>query len=123
METLPVRRGFHTYHIASQSGYSFQEYYKRKQKIEDLHSVPVAFGPLLLGATPKDIMGRVQSVVDTSMSGVSLISVALAGLLGQFLPVGVILTGCGIMIALAGLFGWFAIQEPTTAQPERRLQF
>ena len=33
METLPVRRGFHTYHIASQSGYSFQEYHKRKQRI------------------------------------------------------------------------------------------
>jgi hypothetical protein len=109
--------------IFASSSHSFQEYHKRKQKIENLHSVPVAFGPLLLGNTPKDIMGHVQSVVDTSMSGVSLISVALVGFLGQFLPVGVILTGCGIMIALAGLFGWFAIQEPTTAQPERRLQF
>src|SRR6266487_2123155 len=41
--------------------------------------IPVAFGPLLLAATPKEMMGRVQAVVDTSMSGVSLISVALAG--------------------------------------------
>ena len=73
--------------------------------------IPVAFGPLLLAATPKEMMGRVQAVVDTSMSGVSLISVALAGYLGQFLPVGVILMGCGILIAMAGLFGWFAIQE------------
>jgi len=40
---------------------------------------------------------------------------SLAGYLGQFLPVGVILTGCGILIAMAGLFGWFAIQEPATA--------
>ena len=65
-------------------------------------------------------MGRVQAVVDTSMSGVSLISVVLAGFLGQILPVGVILIGCGIIIALAGLFGWFAIQESTTTQPESR---
>ncbi len=79
--------------------------------------IPVAFGPLLLGATPKEMMGRVQAVVDTSMSGVSLISVALAGYLGQFLPVGVILMGCGLLIAMAGLFGWFAIQEKASAQP------
>src|SRR5262249_19783559 len=82
--------------------------------------IPVAFGPLLMGATPKEMMGRVQAVVDTSMSGVSLISVALAASLGQFLPVGVILTGCGILITLAGLFGWFAIQEQAPAQPDAR---
>jgi len=57
------------------------------------------------------------------MSGVSLISVALAGYLGHFLPVGVILTGCGLLIALAGLFGWFAIQEPASAQPGGRPHF
>jgi len=105
--------------------YSFQNWYVAGLIICFLMSIPqggipVAFGPLLLKATPKDIMGRVQAVIDTSMSGVSLISVVLAGFLGQFLPVGVILTGCGIVIALAGLFGWFAIQEPTTTQPESR---
>jgi MFS family permease len=105
--------------------YSFQSWYVTGLIICFLMSIPqggipVAFGPLLLNATPKDIMGRVQAVVDTSMSGVSLISVVLAGFLGQFLPVGVILAGCGIVIALAGLFGWFAIQEPATAQPESR---
>jgi hypothetical protein len=41
----------------------------------------------------------------------------LAGYLGQFLPVGVFLTGCGILIAMAGLFGWFAILGSATAQP------
>ena len=101
--------------------YSFQSWYVAGLIICFLMSlpqggIPVAFGPLLLSATPKMMMGRVQSVVDTSMSGVSLISVVLAGYLGQFLPVGVILTGCGILIAMAGLFGWFAIQEPATAQ-------
>ncbi len=108
--------------------YSFQSWYVAGLIICFLMSIPqggipVAFGPLLLGATPKEMMGRVQAVVDTSMSGVSLISVALVGYLGQFLPVGVILMGCGILIAMAGLFGWVAIQEPTTAQPETRPHF
>jgi predicted MFS family arabinose efflux permease len=108
--------------------YSFQSWYVAGLIICFLMSlpqggIPVAFGPLLLGATPKEMMGRVQAVVDTGMSGVSLISVALAGFLGQFLPVGVILTGCGLLIALAGLFGWFAIQEKAPARPEVRSQF
>jgi predicted MFS family arabinose efflux permease len=77
--------------------------------------IPVAFGPMLLLATPRALMGRVQAVVDTSMAAVSLISVALAGYLGQVLPVGMILMGCGLMIVLAGLFGWFAIREEVPA--------
>jgi len=85
--------------------------------------IPVAFGPLLLGATAKEMMGRVQAVVDTSMSGVSLLSVILAAFLGRILPVGVILTGCGLLIAMAGLFGWFAIREQAPAQPEIRPHF
>src|SRR5215469_60921 len=108
--------------------YSFQNWYVAGLIICFLMSIPqggipVAFGPLLMGATPKEMMGRVQAVVYTSMSGVSLISVALAASLGQFLPVGVILTGCGILIALAGLFGWFAIRERAPAQPGARPHF
>jgi MFS family permease len=108
--------------------YSFQSWYVAGLLICFLMSIPqggipVAFGPLLLNATPRGLMGRVQAVVDTGMSGVSLLSVALAGYLGQVLPIGVILTGCGLMIALAGLFGWFAIQEPALAQPEVRPHF
>jgi MFS family permease len=102
--------------------YSFQSWYVAGLVICFLMSIPqggipVAFGPLLLNATAKEMMGRVQAVVDTSISGVSLISVALAGYLGQFLPVGLILAGCGLLIALAGLFGWFAIQEQASAAP------
>lgn len=108
--------------------YSFQSWYVAGLIVCFFMSIPqggipVAFGPLLLGATAKEMMGRVQAVVDTSMSGVSLISVALAGYLGRFLPVGVILTGCGLLIAMAGLFGWFAIQEQAPAQPEVRPHF
>jgi MFS family permease len=107
--------------------YSFQEWYVVGMIICFLMSIPqggipVAFGPLLLGATPKQLMGRVQSVVDTSMSGVSLLSVVLAGYLGHMLPVGMILMGCGLLIALAGVFGWVAIQERATPQPAVRPQ-
>jgi Na+/melibiose symporter-like transporter len=108
--------------------YSFQSWYVAGLIVCFFMSIPqggipVAFGPLLLNATAKEMMGRVQAIVDTGMSGVSLISVALAASLGQFLPVGVILTGCGLLIALAGLFGWFAIQEQAPAQPEVRPHF
>ena len=108
--------------------YSFQSWYVAGIVIGFIMSIPqggipVAFGPILINATPKDLMGRVQSVVNTSMSGISLLSVVLAGYLGQFLPIGVILAGCGIMIALAGMFGWIAIREKASAQPEVRPQF
>jgi hypothetical protein len=58
------------------------------------------------------MMGRVQSVIDTAMFGTSLLSIALAGFFGQFIPVNVIFAIGGISILLAGIFGWFAIPEP-----------
>jgi MFS family permease len=105
--------------------YSFQSWYAAGLVICFLMSMPqggvqVAFRPLLINATLKEMMGRVQAVVDTGMSGVSLISVILAASLGRFLPVSVILLGCGLMIALAGLFGWFAIQEQASAHAALR---
>src|SRR5262249_600556 len=107
--------------------YSFQSWYVIGLIINFLMSVPqggiqVAFGPLLINATPKDLMGRVQAVVETGMSGVSLISVILAGYLGQHFPVAVVLAGCGILIALAGLFGWFAIPEPASASTDAKAE-
>jgi predicted MFS family arabinose efflux permease len=108
--------------------YSLQSWYVAGLVICFFMSIPqggiqVAFRPLLINATLKEMMGRVQAVVDTGMSGVSLISVILAAFLGRFLPVEVILTGCGLLIAMAGLFGWFAIREQASAQPEARPHF
>jgi MFS family permease len=73
--------------------------------------IDVGFGPLLLNSTPQTMMGRVQSVIETAMFGTSLISVALAGYFGQFIPVNIIFAIGGILIACAGLFGWFAIPQ------------
>jgi Na+/melibiose symporter-like transporter len=108
--------------------YSFQSWYVAGLVICFLLSIPqggiqVAFRPLLINSTLKEMMGRVQAVVDTAMSGVSLISVILAASLGRLLPVGVILMGCGLLIALAGLFGWFAIREQAPAPALPRPHF
>lgn len=65
----------------------------------------------MLNATPRAMMGRVQSVIETAMYGMSLVSVALAGYLGQFIPVYVIFAASGALIALAGLFAWFALPK------------
>ncbi|GAC1350699.1 MAG: MFS transporter [Ktedonobacteraceae bacterium] len=77
--------------------------------------IDVGFGPLLLNATPKAMMGRVQSVIETAMFGMSLISVGLAGYFGQFVPVNIIFALGGVLIALSGVFGWFALPEPEKA--------
>lgn len=55
------------------------------------------------------MMGRVDAVMETGMSGMGLISVALAGFFGQFVPVYIIFAICGALIALAGVFGFMAL--------------
>lgn len=100
--------------------YSFQTIYIAGLIFNFLAGVPqggidVGFGPLLIHTTPRTMMGRVQSVIDTAMFGISLLSIALAGFFGQFIPVNVIFAIGGILILAAGLFGWFAIPEPPVA--------
>jgi predicted MFS family arabinose efflux permease len=75
--------------------------------------IDVGFTPMLLGTTPRSLIGRVQSVIETAMFGTSLISIALAGYFGQFIPVYIIYAVGGAFIALAGLFGWFALPKET----------
>jgi MFS family permease len=74
--------------------------------------IDVGFGPLLLNSTPQELMGRVQSVIETAMFGMSLISVGLAGYFGQFVPVNIILAIGGALIGISGIFGWFALPKP-----------
>jgi len=61
------------------------------------------------------MMGRVEAVMETGMSGISLLSVALAGFFGQFVPVYIIFAACGALIALSGVFGFMAL--PRTIVP------
>ncbi|MEO8970515.1 MAG: MFS transporter [Ktedonobacteraceae bacterium] len=100
--------------------YSFQTIYVAALLFNFLACLPqggidVGFGPLLIRSTPRTMMGRVQSVIDTAMFGISLLSIALAGFFGQFIPVNVIFAIGGILILVAGIFGWFAIPEPPVA--------
>ncbi|GAC1564959.1 MAG: MFS transporter [Ktedonobacteraceae bacterium] len=100
--------------------YAFQTWYVLALIIYFLACIPqggidVGFAPLLLNATPRAMIGRVEAVIDTGMSGISLISVALAGLFGQFVPVFIIFAACGVLIALAGVFGFMAL--PKTIVP------
>lgn len=76
--------------------------------------IEVGFGPLMIKATPREMMGRTQSFIDTSISGVSLVSIGVAGALAQFIPVNIILAVCGVLFTLAGLFGWFSLTEKST---------
>ena len=98
--------------------YAFQTQYILAVVVMFITGIPqggidVGFTPILLGTTPRSLIGRVESVIETAMYGVSLISIALAGYLGQFVPVYIIYAIGGAFIALAGLFGWFALPKET----------
>lgn len=99
--------------------YAFQTWYLAAIIVIFFSAIPqggldVGFAPLLLNSTPREMMGRVQSVLETAIYGISLVSIALVGYFGQFVPVFVIFAISGGLIALAGLFGWFALPRETT---------
>lgn len=105
--------------------YSFLTWYPLALVVNFLIGIPqaainVGFGPLLLGVTPQTMMGRVQSVIETAMFGISLVSIGLAGYFGQFVPVSIIFLVSGVLIVLSGIFGWFSL--PATASPETAKQ-
>ncbi len=98
--------------------YAFQTQYILAIVVMFITGIPqggidVGFTPILLGTTPRSLIGRVESVIETAMFGISLISIALAGYLGQFIPVYIIYAIGGAFIAIAGLFGWFALPKET----------
>lgn len=103
--------------------YAFQTWFIAALIINFLLSLPqggidIGFAPLLLNSTPQAMIGRAQSVIETAMYASSLISAALAGYLGGFLPINVIFIIGGALIAVAGIFGWLALPKPApdTAQ-------
>jgi len=84
--------------------------------------IDIAFAPLMMKATPRAMMGRVEAVLETGMSGMSLVSVALAGLFGQFVPVYIIFAACGALIALAGAFGFVALPKDVAPVEEQMVE-
>jgi len=78
--------------------------------------INIGLAPLLMQATPRRFMGRVQAVFMTATYAASLLAIALCGVLGTFLPAYQILLMGGILLALAGIFGWLTL--PPAASPE-----
>jgi MFS family permease len=79
----------------------------------------IGLAPLFLLATPNHLIGRVMALFNTVSYGASLLSIALAGYLGQFIPAYLLLLGGGVLITVAGLFGWFALPTAPTNAPDR----
>lgn len=101
--------------------YSLQTWFVPALVILFLSSIPqggidVGFAPLMMSETPNEMMGRVQSVLETAMFGMSLLSIALAGYFGQFVPVYIIYLVCGALIALAGVFGSLVLPKEAGSQ-------
>ncbi|HJT59233.1 MAG TPA: MFS transporter [Ktedonobacteraceae bacterium] len=80
--------------------------------------IEVGAGPLLMQATPRILMGRVQSVLETAMYGMSLVSIGLAGYFAQFIAVNLIFAVGGALFALGGIVGWLGIPAQIVAEPE-----
>jgi len=78
----------------------------------------VTFWPLVLKATPRELVGRVAAILNPSPTLASMVSIALAGYLAStvlrgwhanilgitFGPIDTILSGAGILLVLAGLY-------------------
>lgn len=71
--------------------------------------IDVGFTPILMSVTPRRFMGRVGSILDTGISGATLLAIALCGALGNFVPVYLLLLVGGVLITIAGTFGWLAL--------------
>ena len=84
--------------------------------------IEVGAGPLLMQATPRILMGRVQSVLETMMYGMSLLSIGIAGYFAQFIPVNIIFAVGGTLFALGGIVGWIGIPAQIALEPEIQQQ-
>jgi MFS family permease len=73
--------------------------------------IDMGLGPMLIEATPPALIGRAQSVIETAMLCASLLSLALAGVIGQAVPVNLIFIGSGALTALAGVIGWLGLTQ------------
>lgn len=90
-------------------------------------------GPLMLRVTPREFVGRVQSVNTPLITGASLVSTALAGLLAStvlhnfhasllgstFGPIDTIFSVSGIIVMCAGLYVFLTLRPGDLVLPER----
>ena len=92
-------------------------------------------GPLMLRVTPREFVGRVQSVNTPLITGASLVSTTLAGLLAStalhnlhasllgstFGPIDTIFSASGIIVMGAGLYVLLALRPNDMVLPEKEV--
>ncbi len=92
-------------------------------------SLNVAVNPLILHVTPRELVGRISSVLDPSISLVTIISVAIAGSLAStvlhglhatalgmtFGPIDTLFTFAGLLILLGGVYAMVNLRGVTLA--------
>jgi sugar phosphate permease len=84
--------------------------------------VDMGLGPMLVTSSPPDLIGRAQSVVETSMLGSGLVATALAGFVVQFLPVEFIIASAGLLAVLSGVIALYGLRRqpaPNQQGPSR----
>ncbi len=90
-----------------------------------------AIGPLVLGSTPREMVGRVVSVLNPLISAAQLLSLGLAGYLASTLlrnfhqeifgltfgTYDTIFLASGVLAIFAGIYTWLALRGVTPATP------
>ncbi|HEY7417290.1 MAG TPA: MFS transporter, partial [Ktedonobacteraceae bacterium] len=73
----------------------------------------VGIAPLLMSSTPRNLMGRVQSLFTTLNFSASLLAIVLSGYLGSFVPVYLLLLGGSVLITVSGIVGLIQLPAPS----------
>ncbi|HEY7124972.1 MAG TPA: MFS transporter [Ktedonobacterales bacterium] len=95
----------------------------------------VAVNPLILHVTPRELVGRISSVLDPATSLVSIVSIAIAGSLAStvlnnlhatvlgmtFGPIDTIFAFSGLLILLGGLYAMVNLRDVRLAKEEENI--
>ena len=83
-----------------------------------LSPVQAALATVIQLAVPDDKMGRVNSAIGTAVSVAMLVSMAVAGSVGNVVSLRLIYVVSGVTIAVGGVVSFFLIPESETEQRE-----
>lgn len=81
--------------------------------------VIVAFTTMTQRVTEDAFMGRVNSIVNTSMGLMMLVSLACGGALTDLFGVRQVIAGCAVLLLAAGIVALFTIRRTPDAHPSR----
>jgi MFS family permease len=75
-----------------------------------------ATNALLQERTPNAVLARVEAAVDTLLTAVMMLSMAVAGILADRVGIRAVLAGAGVLCVAGGLVGW-AMLRPASERP------